>query len=42
MAVWTSEDLIDRLFEVYDRLADDVRSRIPLKKTWILAGDETG
>jgi len=40
--VWTSEELIDRLFDVYDRLPDDMRVRIPLKRTWILAADETG
>jgi len=40
--VWTSEEVIDRLFDVYDRLPDDMRVRIPLKRTWILAADETG
>jgi restriction system protein len=34
--VWTSEEVIDRLFEVYERLPDDMRARIPLKRTWIL------
>lgn len=40
--VWTSEDLLDRLFSVYERLSDDMRVRIPLKRTWILATSETG
>lgn len=39
--VWTSEEVIDKLFEVYERLPDDMRARIPLKRTWILA-EETG
>jgi restriction system protein len=40
--VWTSEEVIDKLFEVYERLPDDMRARIPLKRTWILATDDTG
>lgn len=40
--VWTSEEVIDRLFDTYERLPDDMRSRIPLKRTWILGADETG
>jgi restriction system protein len=39
--VWTAENLLDRLFSVYDRLSDEMRARIPLKRTWILAEDET-
>ena len=40
--VWTAEDLLDRLFSVYERLSDEMRVRIPLKRTWILAAGETG
>lgn len=40
--VWTAEDVLDRLFDVYERLADDMRTRVPLKRTWILAAGETG
>jgi restriction system protein len=40
--VWTSEEVIDRLFEVYERLPDDMRARIPLKRTWILDVSEAG
>jgi restriction system protein len=40
--VWTAEDLLDRLFSVYERLSDEMRVRIPLKRTWILATSETG
>jgi restriction system protein len=40
--VWTSEDVLDRLFDVYERLSEEMRARIPLKRTWILAASETG
>lgn len=39
--VWDSEDVIDRLFAVYDRLPDDTRARLPLVQTWVL-NEETG
>lgn len=40
MRVWTADDLLDELFDVYDLLPDSLRSRIPLKKAWVL--DEEG
>lgn len=40
MRVWTADDLLDELFDVYDLLPDELRSRIPLKKAWVL--DEEG
>jgi len=39
--VWEADDILDHLFEVYDRLPDTVRSTIPLKRAWVL-DDETG
>ena len=39
--VWNAEDVIDQLLDVYDRLPDDVRASIPLKRAWVLI-DETG
>ena len=36
MRVWTADDLLDELFNVYDRVPDELRARIPLKKTWVL------
>lgn len=29
--VWDSEDVLDRLFSVYDRLSDETRASLPLK-----------
>lgn len=39
--VWDSEDVLDHLFAVYDRLPDETRARIPLKRAWVL-DEETG
>lgn len=39
--VWEADDILDHLFDVYDRLPDDMRVAIPLKRTWVL-DEETG
>jgi restriction system protein len=39
--VWTAEDVIDQLLDVYDRLPEDIRISIPLKRAWVLV-EETG
>lgn len=41
MRVWTADDLLDQLFDVYDLLPDELRARIPLKKAWVL-DEESG
>jgi len=38
--IWDSEELLNRLFETYERLPASTRSRIPLKQAWVL--DENG
>lgn len=38
--IWDSEELLNRLFETYDRLPASTRARIPLKQAWVL--DEDG
>ncbi len=38
--IWDSEELLNRLFETYDRLPASTQSRIPLKQAWVL--DEDG
>jgi restriction system protein len=37
MRVWTAEDVIDGVLRVYESLPEDIRSRIPLKRVWMLA-----
>jgi restriction system protein len=41
LAVWDGDEIVNRLFAVYDRLPDDLRNRIPLKRAWVL-DEETG
>jgi hypothetical protein len=33
--------IIDQLLDVYDRLPEDIRASIPLKRAWVLL-EETG
>lgn len=39
--LWDSEDVLDQLFAVYDRLPAETRARLPLKQAWVL-DEETG
>jgi len=41
IAVWDAEAVLDHLFAVYDRLPDETRARLPLKRAWVL-DQETG
>ena len=36
LRIWDSEEILNRLFETYDRLPADTRIRIPLKQAWVL------
>lgn len=40
--VWDADDLINALCRVYDRLPEDLRSEIPLKRIWIPVEEEAG
>lgn len=37
---WTSADIISELFACYEKLDDEIRQKIPLKRIWILDSDE--
>ncbi|MDT0213936.1 hypothetical protein Q9R29_08550 [Rothia sp. ARF10] len=39
--LWEAEDVLNRLFDVYDDLSADTRSRLPMTRAWIL-NEETG
>jgi len=41
IAVWDAEAVLDHLFAVYDRLPEETRARLPLKRAWVL-DEETG
>jgi len=36
MLLWDADDLIDALFDAYGQIRDDMRSRLPLQRTWVL------
>lgn len=38
--LWDADDLLDELFEVYERLPDELRSELPLKRVWALVPPE--
>lgn len=35
--LWDSADLIEQIFSVYDKLPDDLRAELPLKRLWSLS-----
>lgn len=37
--IWTAEDVLDQLFEVYEQLSDEFKSKLPLQRAWILEED---
>ncbi len=39
--LWDADDLLEQLFWNYDKLREDVRAELPLKRVWALAGSET-
>ncbi len=38
--LWSADDLIERLLAVYDKLSDDLRAELPLKRVWMLVNEE--
>lgn len=40
MLLWDADDLIDALFDAYGSIRDDVRSRLPLQRMWVLVHDD--
>lgn len=37
--IWTAEDILDQLFDVYEQLSDEFKSKLPLQRAWILEED---
>ena len=35
--VWEAADVVDAVLRTYDQLPDDIRTRLPLKRVWMLA-----
>lgn len=39
--LWDADDLLEQVFWNYDRLSEEIRAELPLKKIWALAADES-
>jgi restriction system protein len=40
LRLWSQKELLERLFEMYDRLDEDIRAELPLKRFWMVAAQE--
>ncbi|HVY77470.1 MAG TPA: restriction endonuclease [Solirubrobacterales bacterium] len=40
MLLWDADDLLNALFEAYDSIRDDIRSRLPLQRMWVMVHDD--
>jgi restriction system protein len=40
MRLWTGDDLIQNVFDYYDKLPDDIRAELPLKRIWTLVPED--
>jgi restriction system protein len=38
--LWSQKDLLEHLFANYDRLDEDLRAELPLKRIWTVAAQE--
>ncbi len=35
--LWTKQDVLENLFQYYEKLNVDIRSELPLKRVWMVA-----
>lgn len=40
MLLWDADDLLDALFEAYGSIRDDIRSRLPLQRMWVMVHED--
>lgn len=40
LRLWTRKDLLEQLFEQYDRLNEELKAELPLKRVWMVAAQE--
>lgn len=38
--LWSEKDVLEQIYRYYDRLSEEWRARIPLRRIWALVGDE--
>lgn len=40
LRLWSQDDLLEELFAVYDKLDDEIKAQLPLKRVWMLVDTE--
>ncbi|MBR8460660.1 restriction endonuclease [Burkholderia dolosa] len=40
LRLWTQKELLEQLFEQYDRLDEDLKAELPLKRVWMVAAQD--
>jgi len=40
LRLWTRKDLLEQLFEQYDRLDEELKAELPLKRVWMVAAQD--
>jgi restriction system protein len=38
--LWSSKDIIQEIFNNYEKLSDEIKAEIPLKRVWMLSLEE--
>ena len=39
--LWNQGDIVNAILENYERLDDDIKAELPLKRIWVVVNDET-
>ena len=42
LRLWTQKEILEQLFEQYERLDEDIRAELPLKRVWMVATQDEG
>lgn len=42
LRLWSQKELLEQLFEHYDKLDEDLKAELPLKRVWMVAAQEEG
>lgn len=42
LRLWSQKELLEQLFEQYERLDDDLKAELPLKRVWMVAAQDEG
>jgi restriction system protein len=40
--LWDQSDLVQAVYRAYERLPDEMKAELPLKRTWVLVREESG